>query len=246
LSEALFRFYAELNDFLPPHRRMVAFGRQFLVSGSVKDMIESLGVPHTEVDLILANGVSVDFNYQVQHQDRISVYPVFEALDITPLLRVRSRPLREIRFVLDVHLGRLAAYLRMLGFDTAYCNNIVDEEVARISVEESRVLLTRDIGLLKRSVITHGYYVRETIPRKQLREVVERFDLSRQVNPFSRCLECNSPLETAGKEQVQDIVPSGVADRHQDFARCPSCRRVFWKGSHFHRMKAILESIGIP
>jgi len=134
----------------------------------------------------------------------------------------------------------------MLGFDTAYCNNIVDEEVARISVEESRVLLTRDIGLLKRSVITHGYYVRETIPRKQLREVVERFDLSRQVNPFSRCLECNSPLETAGKEQVQDIVPSGVADRHQDFARCPSCRRVFWKGSHFHRMKAILESIGIP
>src|SRR5262249_31383318 len=156
MNRACFRFYAELNDFLPPGRRGVTFTYSFEGSPSIKDLIEALGVPHTEVDLILVNGESVDFAYRVREGDRISVYPVFESLDITPLLRVRPRPLRETRFVLDTHLGRLAAYLRLLGFDTLYRNDAGDDELARISSGEGRILLTRDRGLLKRSQVTHG------------------------------------------------------------------------------------------
>lgn len=183
---AWFRFYAELNDFLPPERRMASVARPFVDAAPVKDMIESLGVPHTEVDLILANGVSVDFAYVVRDGDRLSVYPVFEALDITPLVRLRPRPLRESRFVLDTHLGRLARYLRMAGFDTLYRNDYSDAELARISLAEKRILLTRDAGLLNRGMVTHGYYVRETTVRRQFAEVMRRFDLRGSVRPFTR------------------------------------------------------------
>ena len=143
MKHAAFRFYAELNDFLPPDRRMVSFDHPFLVSGAVKDMIEALGVPHTEVDLILINGESVDFSHPVQDGDRISVYPVFESFDITPLVHVRPSPLRQTRFVLDTHLGTLAVYLRMVGFDTLYSNDYGDETLARISSGEGRILSRR-------------------------------------------------------------------------------------------------------
>lgn len=232
MSLACFRFYAELNDFLPPARRFVAFRESFEVSGSVKDMIESLGVPHTEVDLILANGESVDFSYLVRDGDRISVYPVFESIDITPLLRVRPRPLRQIRFVLDVHLGRLANYLRMLGFDTLYRNDYRDEELARVSRDEERILLTRDRHLLKRRAVEHGYCLRETRPRRQLLEVLERFDLLGSVAALTRCLRCNGLLE-----------PAATAP-HSEFRQCASCGQVYWKGSHYQRMQQFIQSLG--
>src|ERR1019366_5098447 len=151
---ANFRFYAELNDFLLLERRFTEFAYGFLDAAPVKDRIESFGVPHTEIDLILVNGQSVDFAYRVQDGDRISVYPVFEAFDIAGLTRLRPEPLREPRFVLDTHLGKLAAYLRLTGFDTLYQNCWGDEELARISRDEHRILLTRDVGLLKRSAVT--------------------------------------------------------------------------------------------
>ena len=178
---ASFRFYAELNDLLPPERRFTEFAHDFLDVATVKDRIESFGVPHTEVDLILVNGQSVDFAYRVQDRDRISVYPVFEAFDIAGLTRLRPEPLRDTRFVLDGRLGRLAAYLRMLGFDALYQNHCAGERLAEIARDERRILLTRDVGLLKRASVTHGYYLRATQPRRQLAEVVERFDLGRRV-----------------------------------------------------------------
>src|SRR5215207_6869794 len=168
------RFYAELNDFLPARRRQVWIEHALDESHSVKHVVETLGVPHPEIDLILVNGESVDFTYRVQDGDRISVYPVFESFDISPLVRVRPRPLRETRFVLDVHLGTLAGYLRMLGFDTLYRNDADDPELAETSQRESRILLTRDRGLLMRSTVSHGYLLRETDPQKQLAEVVRR------------------------------------------------------------------------
>ena len=189
------RFYAELNDFLPLWRRKRPTTCDFDVSGSVKDMIEALGVPHTEVDLILANNESVDFSYRIQDGDKISVYPVFESIDISSLVRLRPVPLREVRFIADVHLGRLAAYLRMVGFDTLYQDDYQDEELARISSGERRTLLTRDRGLLKRNVITRGYCVRATNPREQLVEVLRRFDLLRAMTPFRRCVHCNAVLQ---------------------------------------------------
>ncbi len=240
MKQAELRFYAELNDFLPPDRRFASIPYGFFVSPAVRDVIESLGVPHTEVDLILANGQSVDFSYLVQDGDHISVYPVFESLDIRPVLRLRPAPLRRPRFVLDVHLGRLAAYLRLFGFDTLYSNQASDQELARISSEQDRILLTRDRGLLKRGEVTRGSYIRETSPRRQLEEVLRRFDLGGDAAPFTRCLACNGVLVPVAKAEVAGRVPPGVLARHEEFLECPDCRRVYWKGSHYTRLKEFL------
>lgn len=244
MPEAVFRFYGELNDFLAPECRQVAIRHRFELPAPVKDMIEGLGVPHPEVDLVLANGQSVDFSYAVQDGDRISVYPMFESLDVTPLVRVRPRPLRQTRFVLDTHLGKLAGYLRMLGFDALYRNDYQDHELAAVAARDRRILLTRDAGLLKHRVVTHGYYVRQTDARQQLVEVVQRFDLARRIEPFTRCLRCNELLEPAPQEKLETGVPAAARRRHREFRYCRGCERVYWEGSHYRRMQAWIESLG--
>ena len=243
MKQVSIRFYAELNDFLAPERRMVPSTCAFHVSAPVRDLIESLGVPHTEVDLILVNGRSADFSHLVEDGERISVYPVFESIDIAPVTRLRPRPLRQTRFVLDVHLGRLAAYLRMMGFDSLYRNDYRDEELARLSGGEERILLTRDRELLKRALVTRGYYVRATSPRQQLAEVLRRFDLFDSATPFARCLACNGLLEPVAKDAVGELLPPRVRERHDEFLRCGACARVYWKGSHHARMTKIVEAI---
>jgi uncharacterized protein len=240
MGQATFRFYAELNDLLPLHRRQVPFAHAFDARASIKDMIEALGVPHTEVDLILVNGESVDFAYHVQDGDRISVYPVFESFDITPLLRVRARPLRQPRFVLDVHLGRLASYLRLLGFDTRYSTDCDDVALAALSRDERRTLLTCDRGLLKRRLVTHGYCVRSSDPREQVREVLRRFDLYRLATPFTRCARCNGVLEPVAKESVDHRLPPRISQELDDFRMCSACGQVYWRGSHYDRLQALI------
>ncbi len=243
MPRARFRFYEELNDFLPSPRRKVTFVHEWRGSASVKDMIESLGVPHTEVDLILVNGESVDFSYRPRDGDRISVYPMFESLDISSVQRLRPRPLREPRFVLDGHLGRLAAYLRLLGFDTLWRKDFDDETLARLSQQEKRALLTRDQGLLKRKAVMRGYWVRSSVPREQLREVLERFDLHRLVAAFTRCLACNGILRAAALEEVQEHLPPRTAQSYREFWRCNQCAKVYWKGSHYRRMERLVRDI---
>jgi uncharacterized protein len=242
VKHAYFRLYAELNDFLPVERRGTSFSYSFTGRASVKDLIEGLGVPHTEVDLIVVNGESVGFAYQVEDGDRISVYPMFEALDIAGLERLRPEPLREPRFVLDTHLGRLATYLRMAGFDTLYRNDYEDRELARISRQERRILLTRDTGLLKRGEVTHGCFVRETAVRRQFGEVIRRFDLSRAARPFTRCLRCNGVLEAVEKAAVLESLPPRAAELYEEFRRCPACGRVYWTGEHYRRMREFLRT----
>jgi uncharacterized protein len=237
------RFYAELNDFLAPWRRSRTTCYGFDVSGSVKDLIEALGVPHTEVDLVLANGESVDFLYRVKNGDRISVYPKFEAMDISPLVRLRPQPLRDLRFVADTHLGRLAAYLRMVGFDTIYRNDCGDEELAKISASEKRILLTRDRGLLKRNVVIRGYCVRTTNPRDQFAEVLQRFDLTASIVPFQRCVHCNELLEPTPKELISDRLLPETKQYFEEFCICPGCQRIYWKGSHYRRMQRFIDSV---
>ncbi len=243
MGAAFFRFYAELNDFLPPDRRQTDFVHPFEDRISVKDMIESLSVPHTEVELIVVEGHPVDFSYIVQDGDHISVYPVFEAVDITPLVRLRPHPLREVRFILDNHLGKLATYLRLLGFDTLYRNDYDDEVLARLSVEERRILLTRDRGLLQRGDVTHGYCVRATDPEQQLIEVIRRFDLGRATTPFNRCLLCNTRLESVSKEAVSERLPPKVREQRAEFYICRACDRIYWKGSHYERMAQFVNRI---
>ncbi len=241
MPSALFRFYAELNDFLPVIQRQTEFTVSFQVNTTVKHLIESLGVPHTEIDLILVNGESVDFTYRVQDGDRVSVYPVFESLNIKPLTRLWKHPLRQPRFIADTHLGRLAAYLRMAGFDTLYRNDYSDSELALLSQSESRIVLTRDRGLLKRNQVTHGFFVRHDEPFLQLVSVIERFDLHNELKPFTRCLRCNNLLDTVAKENILDRLPANTAQTFVEFKICYSCDKVYWKGSHYKRMSALIK-----
>ena len=243
---AIFRFYEELNDFLPPERRKRAFACRCARAATAKHMIEALGVPHTEVELVLINGESVGFERQLEDGDRVAVYPRCETLDVTPLLRVRTHALRVTRFVADAHLGGLARLLRMAGFDTLYDNHFRDSEIAAISAREGRIVLTRDRDLLKRREITHGCYVHTLKSEQQLREIFERLDLGRSARPFSLCLHCNAPLHPIDKTLVQQRVAPAVQDRYERFTVCDICGRVFWEGSHWQRMRALLDGVLQP
>lgn len=241
-KRATVRFYAELRDFLGGEDATTGtVVRRFHVPGSVKDMIEGCGVPHTEVELIVVDGRSVGFDYQVQDGDRIGVFPVFESFDVSPLVRLRPEPLRDTRFVADVHLGRLARFLRLLGFDTVWDRASADPDLVRISVEDGRILLTRDVELLKHGSLTHGLYVRETDPERQVAEVVDRLHLADRIDPFTRCMKCNGVLESVDKAAIEDRIPAGTSAAVDDFVRCTGCGQVFWKGAHADGLRRIVE-----
>lgn len=240
-QEAEFRFYEELNDFLPAALRKRSFSQRIDGTPSVKDVIESLGVPHTEIDLILVDGQSVRFDHKLRGGERVAVYPMFERLDITPLHRLRPRPLRDPRFVADVHLGKLARFLRLLGFDTRYHNALSDAELVRISTRERRILLTRDRALLKHKALTRGYWIRATAAEQQVKEVVAALSLTRNARPFTRCMSCNGPLEPVPRSAVADRVPVRVHRSFRKFARCPSCKRIYWRGTHFKRLTELVS-----
>lgn len=235
------RFYEELNDFLPLEKRKVEITLSIAKRSSIKDVIESLGVPHTEIDLILVNGHSVDFTYKVLDNDFISVYPMFEALDISELTHVRPLPLRNTCFILDVHLGKLAKYLRLLGFDVIYQNNFSDNIIIDRSLAEKRIILTRDIGLLKNKRVTHGYWIRHTNAKKQVAEVLVRFDLYKQCQPFIRCLECNGILAKINKHEIMQYILPKTKKYYEDFVYCEQCKKIYWKGTHYKKLKELVN-----
>ncbi|HSW54719.1 MAG TPA: Mut7-C RNAse domain-containing protein [Ignavibacteriaceae bacterium] len=239
------RFYEELNDFLPEEKRKKRFAHQFIDRTTVKDLIESLGVPHTEIDLILVNSKSINFKYLINDGDDISVYPVFESLDITEAQHLRPRPLRKPKFVADVHLGRLTKYLRMIGLDVIYKNDFEDDEIVQASVKEKRAILTRDRGILKRNDVTHGYFVRSSKVEEQVREILNRFDLQKEIKEFSRCIECNELLKPVKKEDVINQLPPKVSRSQNEFYICPACKKIFWKGTHYQRMLTFIRQAGI-
>ena len=245
-----FRFYEELNDFLPKEKRKKRFEHNYIDRTSVKDVIESLGVPHTEVDLILVNGKSVGFNYLINDGDDISVYPVFESFDISKVQHLRPKPLRRPKFICDVHLGKLARYLRMMGFDVLYKNSFDDEEIVRLSTKERRAILTRDRGILKRSEVTHGYFIRSSKVEKQTEEVVKRFDLQNSIKEFTRCLDCNHKLIKIANAKIEEELPPKVASSQNeffpegmDFHKCPGCSKLYWKGTHYQRMLSFVKKM---
>lgn len=242
-KKAYFRFYEELNDFLPHHKRKKNFEYHFWGSPSVKDAIQALGVPHTEVDLILVNSSPVDFTYHLQAEDQISVYPIFESLDISAINPLRSKPLRRLKFILDVHLGKLSRYLRMLGFDTLYDNQFSDEEIMRIAREEKRIILTCDLEILKNNAVTHGYYLKSQHPREQIKEVIQRFDLTAHMQPFSRCMDCNGKLENVEKQVIIEHLEVQIRKDFEEFYRCTKCGKIYWKGSHYERMLTMIDNL---
>jgi uncharacterized protein with PIN domain len=243
MTTATFRFYEELNGFLAPERRGHEFACRCARAATAKHMIEALGVPHTEVELVLVNGESVGFERQLADGDRVAVYPKFEALDVTPLLRVREHPLRDTRFVADAHLGGLAHLLRMTGFDTLYDNHYQDDEIERVATAQARIVLTRDRELLKRRGITHGCYVHALRSEQQLHELFQRLDLARSARPFTRCLSCNAPLRAISAAQAAPRVPPRVRAHHERFVTCDGCGRIFWEGSHWRRMRELIDRL---
>lgn len=230
---AYFRFYEELNDFLPLENRKTRFAYRFKGNPSVKDAIEAIGVPHVEVDLVIVNAASVGFDYNLADNDSVAVYPVFESLDISPLVRLRENPLADPKFICDVHCGKLAKLLRLLGFDTLYRNDYTDQRIVEVSLLEKRCILTRDRGILKRSVVTHGYCLRSAFPEEQTKEVLARFGLHAKTRPFSLCTECNGAITAADKHSVLQVLPEKTVGCYDEFYKCNSCGRVYWRGSHF-------------
>jgi len=243
MDHAYFRFYSELKDFLSVSNPQIPVRVELAGHETVKHIVEMLGVPHTEIDLLLVNGKSVDFDYQIQVGEFISVYPMFESLDIQSVSKVRQKPLRTPRFVVDIHLGKLAGYLRLLGFDALYRNDFEDNELAEISSTEVRILLTRDRGLLKRKVVTRGYLVRKDDPKEQIHEIVRRFDLAQLAVPFSRCSLCNGILSSVSKKTIEKDLEPLTKEHYHNFKQCPGCRQIYWKGSHFDEIENFIRSI---
>ena len=242
-EEVQIRCYAELNDYLPPERRYRAFPWPLPGVRTVQRVIAALGLPEKEVDLALVNGQSVGLEDCLRPGDRLSLYPVFESLDISSLTRLPDRPLREPRFVLDVHLGTLARLLRMLGFDALWRPDWTDWQLSAIAAREGRILLTRDRRLLAGRTITRAYCPPAAKPREQLAEVCERFQLLALVKPFTRCMVCNAQVEPVAKAAVWDRLPERTREDHERFFRCAGCGKVYWEGSHYRDMQALLERL---
>ena len=245
-KNATFRFYEELNDFLPSEKRKVVFVHTFTGTPAIKDIIEAIGVPHVEVDLILVNNLPVDFTYRLKDRDVVSVYPVFETFEISGVSHLRKKPLRETKFILDVHLGKLAKYLRMFGFDTMYQNDFDDKAIIRISLAGHRIILTRDIGLLKNGSVSRAYYIRNQDSKEQLAEVLKHFDLYRSIDPFNRCIKCNGKLEPVEKGAIMHLLQPNTIKYFNEFFRCTNCQRIFWEGSHFQHMQNFISSMRNP
>jgi uncharacterized protein with PIN domain len=232
-----FRFVGVLRDFLRDavSGRMHSYG--FSGKPSIKDAIEAQGVPHTEVDRILVDEESVGFDYSLRDGDRVVVHPFSGDSTSQPVVPLREALPREPMFVVDVNLGKLAKWLRLLGFDTEYQNDLTDAEIASIAARELRVVLTRDRRLLHQKIITHGYFVRSNLPEEQITEILDRFQLDGQREPFRRCLECNGRIRAVEKEIVLDQLPPRTRIHYDRFFRCDRCNRVYWKGPHYERLR---------
>jgi uncharacterized protein with PIN domain len=232
-----------LNDFLPHEFRQKQFVHPMKTPVTVGEAIESLRIPLSEVDLVLVNSQACSMRTHIFENDFISLFPTFETLDISELKGTHTPALRVTCFVLDAHLGKLAKYLRMLGFDSKYRNDYEDDEIIELAAKEKRIILTRDKLLLKSGRITHGYYVRSTDKHDQLREVVQKFDLYSQFRSFTRCMTCNRELVPRSKEEMEHLLPQDISNLYHEYFFCPDCNKVFWQGSHFKRMESFIRDL---
>ena len=231
MSTAHFLFHGRLKDFLLRDQRDRQVTINFRGRQSIKHLVESLGVPHPEIGLIQVNGRDDALGSITQDEDRVEVYPIENGCLVEP------------RFLLDCHLGRLTAHLRMLGFDCLYQNDFDDSNMAEIVHQDGRILLTRDRRLLMRKVILHGYCLRSLDSLKQVAEVIQRFELRDKIRPFHRCLRCNHPLELVDKDAILSRLEPLTKQYFDEFHICPACGQIYWKGSHYARMQNLIGQI---
>ncbi|WP_055492287.1 Mut7-C RNAse domain-containing protein [Streptomyces sp. TP-A0356] len=224
-------FSPELGLFVPHGRR----GRATKVvtdgASTLGHVVESLGVPLTEVGALVVDGRDVPVSH---------VPTAGESVAVRPVDRPQRVPGAPLRFLLDVHLGTLARRLRLLGVDTAYeASDIGDPALAARSAAEQRVMLSRDRGLLRRRELWAGAFIYSTRPEDQLRDVLDRF--APELRPWTRCTACNGLLRDATKEEVADQLEGGTQRSYDVFAQCRECGRAYWKGAHHEQLEAIVE-----
>jgi uncharacterized protein with PIN domain len=234
-------FHGDLHFFLGSKSGDAMIERQLAEKTSIKDIIESCGVPHPEVDLILADEQSVGFDHPVANDAKIEVFPVDNRSTVHTDKRLQTT--RMLRFVADGHLGSLTRNLRLLGFDVAYGQNADDRQLLEVMARESRALLTRDRRLLMHGIVQHGYWPRSQNPDEQTIEIIRRFDLSELIAPFTRCLRCNAPLEEAAKADIIDKLEPLTKIYYDQFRRCPGCEQIYWSGSHFAKLQKRIEKV---
>ena len=242
-STAFFHFHGSLNDFLRPAQKADTIAYSFKDLPAIKDAIEAIGVPHVEVDVILVNNQPVHFDYPLQAASEVQVYPFSNDYHWPPGYALINHDAVEKKFVVDVHLGSLARTLRMLGFDTSYQSDYNDATIVDLALAEQRIVLTRDIGLLKHKVIRHGYWLRSQLVEAQVAEVVRYYQLEALFQPFERCLACNGTIVPVEKDKVLNQLPPQTILYYNAFFQCLSCGRVYWKGSHYQHMLQLLERI---
>ena len=235
------RFHGDLNVFLAPRAGDTVIERRLAEKTSIKDIIESCGVPHPEVDLILVDEQTVGFDHTLAKNAKVEVFPVDNS--DTNRTEKRLQIVRTTRFVADGHLGRLTRNLRLLGFDVAYEQNADDGQLLEVMSRENRALLTRDRRLLMHGIVQHGYWPRSQNADEQTIEVVRRFGLSELIAPFTRCLRCNAPLEEATKAEIIDKLEPLTKIYYDQFHRCPGCKQIYWSGSHFPKLQKRIEEI---
>lgn len=233
MQHAAIRFHSSLNDFLRKRQKNLWNIHLFRTPSSVKDAMEALGVPHVEIDKIIINGNSKDFTYRLQNGDQVEAFP-FE--NHFPETTPKS-------FVLDVHLGKLARLLRMLGIDAVYQNQLEDNEIVAIAIAENRAVLTRDIGLLKHKVLRYGYWLRSQDPEQQLVEVLRVFSLCKAIRPFTLCIACNGRLTAIPKSDVLPLLPEETKAVFEEFYQCNQCGKVYWKGPHYNHMQGQVQRL---
>ncbi len=245
MAWATITLHGDLTDFLPRHRRSAEIRRRFAGRPAAKDLLEALGVPHPEIAAIAVNGTPAGFDRRLDDGDWVEVWSAAEAARarLVPALPVAPEDSADPRFVVDAHLGRLAAYLRMLGFDTWYRNDAEDAQLAAIAATERRILLTRDRGLLKRSVVRRGAFLRSDRPVEQLVEVTRRFGLVDRWRPFGRCIRCNTLLVPVARAEVLHRLQPLTRVYYDDFRRCPGCDAIYWEGSHHARMARLIDEV---
>jgi uncharacterized protein len=234
---ARFLFHGSLNDFVRRMKRHTWLPYTFGGKPSVKDSIEAIGVPHLEIRKVQVNGEIVTISYGLQPGDEVQVYP-YDGREDELLSGIAT-----CLFVLDVHLGTLARSLRMLGFDALYENTLTDKEIAGIAQAEQRIVLTRDVNLLKHKAIPFGYWLRSQHTEEQLQEVIRRFRMIDHIRPFTRCMVCNGEIAEVPKYVVVDQLPPKTKLYFDEFYQCSSCQRVYWKGSHYERMLGFINML---
>jgi uncharacterized protein len=242
---AVLCFFGEIRDFLGPDNREAGVAYPVDRRAAIKDVVEALGIPHTEIGKILVDGREVDFCHLLRPGKTVQVLSHDLPIRVDRAKLLRPRPYPGPRFIVDVNVGKLARLLRILGIDAAYDHEWTDEMIAALGHKEMRVVLSRDKDLLKRSLVEHGRLIRSTRPMEQLAEVLRNFDLKGSFDLFSRCLRCNVALQHVSKEAVLHRLEPKTRQYYHRFQFCPCCERIYWRGSHHERMLEEMKELGI-